>query len=1232
MKSWPWKWAVLGVCSLLFFVGSSLIFNSAQQGTNLEHVSQKLSQAFDKAHDQAIKELDQIQLPPSDSQILSAPARPYRFKTLIYNQDTLVQWNSNQPPVNGSWEVRGRGGTIISLRNGDYLVAEREEGPWLAVSLIPVQRRYSIENEYLKSRWAFPQKLPTGATFQLTKTNDTIPQETVVNPTADEPYGYLQYNTTPEPVIPSLGVLLYFLGWLFLLILAVLSASWLVRKFSLWLALIYLLLALSVMRWYLLFPGYPKWLSYLPLFNPQQYAQSALLPSLGDLFLFVLIGFIIAVFFNWHGRQLALNNGIRFTLVGVAGVVVIFFLGYVVMEIIESLVLDSNISFNLNDFFSLTRFTFVGLLLLGMALTAWFLISYRLVSIWYRHGNRKPLIPVVAGVVLFILAMLPWAIPKDVFISLALGLLVLIGLYLTHRLNWSIRTFWYQVGWMAGFAIVLAVLLYRFNDAKELQVRKLYVNVLLQEDHLTEFIFDQVKGDIQEDAFIRGFFQNPLLSKRQLNERLNVLYFKGYLSKYDIQVHSYLKNNIPYKNAEPVPLNQFFIRIDSSGRTTPVQDLYFFPEAPNGLEYMAMLRIFQNPDRPNFREVLGRLVIEFKTKSITASTLYPELLLSESVKPSKLFADYDYAIYANSKLVRKQGYASYPLFYNGNQSSSESYEERIINDKSHLIYEGGEGNTIWITAPGDKPAFEVLSLFSSIFILLFVVLLIAQAAYGLWNWVQGKWKPRGIRHISFRVRIQYAIVAVILVSFITIGTITIQNTNNQYEQYHSERLQRKARQILAGLEYERTNIAGFENSWTPLLNSNDLNLVVTSLSEIHNMDINLFGREGLLLEASQPAIFDKGLMANWIDPNAYHQLLHGEESQVIQSERIGKLSYLSAYIPLINRDNRIQAILHLPYYAQEKNQDEEINSFLTFFINIYVLLFLLAGGLGIVISNSVTRPITTIGSKMKQVQLGRRNEPILWKGQDEIGRMIEQYNKMILQLEESARQLAQTERESAWREMAKQVAHEIKNPLTPMKLSIQLLQRAAKDESADMSERVDKVANTLIEQIEHLSHIASEFSSFAKMPPAKIEPLVINDLVKSVVDLFKNEEVELEASIPEQPYVVMADKSQLVRVFNNLIKNAIQAIPDEKPGKIFVALRKEVDHVTVKVEDNGIGIPDDQKDKVFVPNFTTKSSGTGLGLAMSKNMVEFVKGTIWFDSEAGLGTTFYVTLPISQRH
>ena len=252
-----------------------------------------------------------------------------------------------------------------------------------------------------------------------------------------------------------------------------------------------------------------------------------------------------------------------------------------------------------------------------------------------------------------------------------------------------------------------------------------------------------------------------------------------------------------------------------------------------------------------------------------------------------------------------------------------------------------------------------------------------------------------------------------------------------------------------------------------------------------------------------------------------------------------------------------------------------------------------------------------------------------WNKNDEIGKLISIYNLTVKKLKESAKIITKIERDSAWRDMAKQVAHEIKNPLTPLKLNIQYLQSFVSREPERAGEMIRQLAPGLIEQINNLDKIATEFSDFAKMPTARNEKVNLNEIVKAVHDFFrKREDLEIQLYVPINDVIVFADKNHIVSILNNIIKNAIQAIPTERKGKITIDLYKEKDNSIIKITDNGIGISDEMKTKVFSPNFTTKSSGTGLGLAISSNMIQAFNGKIYFVTKINVGTSFYVEIPL----
>lgn len=295
-------------------------------------------------------------------------------------------------------------------------------------------------------------------------------------------------------------------------------------------------------------------------------------------------------------------------------------------------------------------------------------------------------------------------------------------------------------------------------------------------------------------------------------------------------------------------------------------------------------------------------------------------------------------------------------------------------------------------------------------------------------------------------------------------------------------------------------------------------------------------------------------------------------------------------------------------------------------LSLYVFLLLIAGALGILIANSISEPIVRIGQKLGSTQL-QDNEPLSWPRNDEIGRLVQSYNQMIIALDESAERLAASERESAWREMAKQVAHEIKNPLTPMKLQLQQLLRLEKDDPERAREWSGRIANGIIEQIDGLARIATAFSHFARLPEAQLSQFDLREVLRSVAELHQHNGIHTNLALPEAPCLVEVDRDQIIRVLNNLIRNAQQAMEQTEQPSLELALKTCDNLHCVTISDNGSGIPPEVQARIFQPNFTTKSSGMGLGLAMCKNIVEQAGGTIKFDTVPHQGTTFTVSLP-----
>jgi len=466
-------------------------------------------------------------------------------------------------------------------------------------------------------------------------------------------------------------------------------------------------------------------------------------------------------------------------------------------------------------------------------------------------------------------------------------------------------------------------------------------------------------------------------------------------------------------------------------------------------------------------------------------------------------------------------------------------------------------------------------------------------------------------------------ILLVLLASILIALVTIHQYNEEAQDYHQDRLDRKEENIKQSIDYairETTYPVTTEN--IPLIFKDE----IYKISTIHKLQINLYDLEGGLLKSSK-AMISNDTLVKCLDAEILNALSNTAERKYVTKNVENGETFLSSYTYITDTKFKPLAILNLPYLENDNFMDRELNQFLERLAYTYLFMLLIAIVLALLLSKYITKTLQTISDKIKETRLEKRNEKIEIKSStEEISTLVNSYNSMIDELEESAIKLATSEREQAWREMAKQVAHEIKNPLTPMRLSVQSFQRKFDPKDPAISQKVDEFSKTLIQQIDTMSSIASAFSNFAKMPAQQNEMLNVVDVVKMALDIFTEDYITFVAE--EKEIIAKFDRTQLIRVVTNLIKNGIQSIPqDAQDPRILVTVASVENTVEITVQDNGIGISEDTKPRVFEPKFTTKTSGMGLGLAMVKNIVETYNGNITFTSEPGKGTSFVVTFP-----
>ncbi len=404
-----------------------------------------------------------------------------------------------------------------------------------------------------------------------------------------------------------------------------------------------------------------------------------------------------------------------------------------------------------------------------------------------------------------------------------------------------------------------------------------------------------------------------------------------------------------------------------------------------------------------------------------------------------------------------------------------------------------------------------------------------------------------------------------------------------------------------------------------------------------DIDINLFDTTGYLYTSTRPLMYEGGHLSKYINPEAYIHLIEDKENQVLLDESLGSKQYRTAYADIKSYDGRLLGVLSVPYFYARPELDRQIIEVISSALTVFTVLFVLFLILSYFASNILTGPLKLITQKIRKTNLDKLNEPLQWKSDDEIGLLVGEYNRMLLKLDESKRALSMSEKQSAWREMAKQVAHEIKNPLTPMKLTLQHLQRTlpgmsneSNGQNAATLRMFQRTFDSLLDHIDDLSDIATSFSDFAKMPLPRNDVFEITSVLNKAADLYADDEkIVLRRDIEAGPVMVIGDRQFMGRIITNLIINAIQSVPIGRKPVIDLRLFSSDDHVNIQVHDNGAGIPAGIRSKVFLPNFSTKEGGSGLGLAIAKRGTEHAGGSIWFETTEDVGTSFFVTLPLA---
>lgn len=1220
-----WQHYLIAFFALLFTaILAGHIFN---QDFNQKNALENFQEVILDKEDQLQSELNQLKKafdtkPDSLFLLSSRYNRVFTekgFSFYIFKNDRLVFWSDNNLPINFLSEMDEK--PVLHSGNAWIRKAAIEDSATRIIGAYLIKYDYRYQNAYLENSFHHSFNLPC-------RTDLSIENERGEPINSSNGEYLFSITFQPSTSLTQAQYAIVFVLYLTALLLLIGFMYEIYRRIHRYYKRRVILLAafvidLIIIRAVLFFFKIPEIIYDSKLFGPHYYAHSEWIPSLGDLFLNVLFILIIAfvVFYHYKFDERIWKRRPFFRYFFAFSLllhVFIFFRG--VVFIFESLISDSVISVDLNNIFTLSWMSLLSLTIITVAVMAYLLITAKLTFMAYRSLKKAKHYVAVLVVVFAI-----W----NLFCLLSGGCnwvySVFVFIYILSYL-WFFQKgiFRFSLSAIAVYILLFSTIstysLHKYNNLKERAERKLLALYLAadQRDPIAEFIFGKTSEQIVSDTLLQRKLMNLIEdpdAAEEVEEYLLKEYFSEYWRKYNRQVTVCNDLDVLLLKPEEYEVNcwEFFSgMVEQSGKATGHSELFFLDFGIADAGYIAILEFDDQGEMP-----LTRIFVELTPKYVARDLGFPDLLIDRQISRSPDLTDYSYAKYQNGELQHRVG----KYFYNISLRHYGDFENRVtfidLHGYNHCIYKIDDSRDL-ILSLKNKTFLDTIAPFSYLFLFYAVFISVIFLLFIM---------PFSRRKISynFRTRLQLSMTAVILFSFLVIGIFTIFYIQNLNAQKNNDILSEKTHSVLVEMQHKLFDEDAIDDYLAPYVSE-----LLIKFSSVFFTDINLFNLDGRLIASSRPQIYDEMLISNMMNPKAFKELTINSSSLFIQQENIGRQNYLSAYIPFINDRNQVIAYLNLPYFAKENDLRREISTFLVAYINIYVILIAITVLIALIISNYISRPIKLIMNKIRAVNLGGQNEKIDWKHDDEIGQLVKAYNRMIDELAVSAGLLARSERESAWREMAKQVAHEIKNPLTPMKLSVQYLQHAWNKKAPDWESRLQKFTQTMIEQIETLSVIATEFSDFAKMPATRKEIVNINEVIHNAISLFKNyRNIHFSIALPEEGQLtVFADKDQLLRAFNNLLKNAVQAIGKEKQGTISIKAAEDQQRCIVTIEDNGGGIPDEIAEKIFSPNFTTKTSGMGLGLAIVKSVIVNSGGEISYTSLPGKGTTFIISLPL----
>ena len=1193
------------------------------------------------------------QLEDTRSLAPAAMAHPTHYPYYIFQQGKLRYWSDyRQVPaydyLRGFYTYAYR-----TLPSGSYVVRRDSiRNPALEIFfLLPIRQDTKIDNQYVSSGYN-PTLFPEGAGATMAASVMDIDDRAELieyqgHPlfavTLQTPVGGYRAHRTAKLfqtlvsglVALSIGLVLFNIGRLI---------RWDLRQHHTDRAIVLFTLSLVGVRTLMLAFNFPYTILPLQLFDYRNFASSVVNPSLGDLLLNCLCGLLILIFLfnNYYAtrtyRILVWAPALIKSLTAVGLFLAGFYALYLHYSIVQTIYVNSQWTLDITKSVSFTSLKNVSLFIFIINSASYFLFSHMAFRMFISLSQQSyyPLQINFAVAVGIALLLSGWGgLPLFLVLLITVAYFALLySLQLTKYLA-RVRyvTFLYVFANTLVSAITCALVAYDMHTVETEDSKQKFANQLLVDnDVLGELLLTEAQGHIEDDMFIKRRLASPVTGLfgqgsgyDVIRQKIERIYLSEYFDRYDINVYLFDGEGLPLENRNRRTYQEFREDIARPRFDTEYRNLYFINQSNVPVASGASKQYMLFMDIDDQGSLAGHIIIQLTLKRFAPNRVYPELLVDRTYSGAYPTNEYDYAYFSSQGRL---------LYSNGDESSFRPLQQydfaqvtgsgETVNRAgfSYLVIGGKNNEFIAIASPFYSFS-DIVSNFSFLFLLLVFAILFLLAVYSIYFAIKRE-------NLNFSTKIQLYLNAAFFMPLLAVSVTTLSIISNSYNEEVDQQYLEKAVQI-------GNNVTGFvERYQRGEITEESLANTLSQIAKYADTDVNVFDTTGHLLVASQPQIYENDLLSEYMNPQALISIEGEKNNKLVLEESVGNLSYKSSYASLKSPSTgQLLGMLSIPFFESRNEVEAQIIQVLTNMMNIFTFVFIVFLLISYLASVLLTYPLKYITQKIKRTSLSDYNEPLSWESNDEIGLMVGEYNRMLVNLEASKAALARTEKESAWREMAKQVAHEIKNPLTPMKLSLQHLKRRLQSEyqhgmDAEAVQAVGKPVDNLLHQVDTLNDIASSFSSFAQMPIPKSEPFELEAVVRKTVGLFQDGQQEITTSIKGANFYVVGDEQLMGRILSNLIINAKQSVPGGRAPRISVSLQRAgMDRLILKVSDNGTGIAKEIQHKVFMPNFSTKYAGSGIGLAIAKRGIEHAGGRITFDSKEGMGTTFYIELPIS---